>query len=108
MAFTPGPWTVVIPDDERGSVLIATDKPLFEDATQPVEVARIHGRLGSRGAATCGDYRSNARLIAAAPELYSVSKSLLSALDFSGQDLRTALKAVRLHAEAAIAKAEGK
>jgi hypothetical protein len=84
---TPGPWTV------NGTAIESAEFPVAyvqDDRDVPV-----------------GDWKANARLIAAAPEMYAAIKQQLQSLDGRVGDFQGMLAAHRA-LDAAIAKVEGR
>jgi len=93
--FTPGPWW-----EESDTYQVPRIWARFPDGS-PCDVACAEGD----GSIPFEERRANARLIAAAPELY---EALKKALDQSGCDGDLCAYAWHDEARAAIAKAEGK
>jgi hypothetical protein len=92
MKHTPGPWTAW--DDDRTGTL-------------PYVLSKQVTSLGNFYVAQCKVYE-DARLIAAAPELYDAVLMLLGCTDLNVDELdETSIEAIEL-ARKAIAKAEGK
>jgi hypothetical protein len=99
---TPGPWLAIADDDEDESGwVVASENALFDTIARPTAQP------------TEGEELANARLIAAAPELFDGCNALLGLLQLvSGRDdvtpeLREVLRTNHrvAEAEAAVAKA---
>jgi hypothetical protein len=99
---TPGPWLAIADDDEDESGwVVASENALFDTIARPTAQP------------TDGEELANARLIAAAPELFDGCNALLGLLQLvSGRDdltpeLREVLRTNHrvAEAEAAVAKA---
>jgi hypothetical protein len=73
VTHTPGPWVVEFATDKRGSDVIRTAGPVHSGATKGIEIAK----LGNRVKGKVGDYRHNARLLAAAPDLLEACRMFL-------------------------------
>jgi hypothetical protein len=114
--FTPGPWEVVGQDD-HSDVDRADDCVMITgqaDAQGLVEVALVYtidsfdpdGWSVEDRPATAAEYEANARLIAAAPDLYAAAKAFIVADDeqaaLSTMDVHQMFNALR----AAVEKAE--
>ena len=98
MKHTPGPW--YYEDDSFA--------PYIVDSTRLIRLADVHdtpylssGSCGRRAS------KANAHLLASAPELLEALRWIVDHGD-TGKGGRPAYHAMRAHARAAIAKAEGK
>lgn len=99
-AFTPGPWRSLIDPSSLGDRVFATV------AGKSVGVASVHSYRGrktidrtSRGA--------NARLIAAAPDLYEAAQMAIESLEWDGVGTRPDLRQIHDKFRAALAKVDG-
>ena len=73
---TPGPWTVVPGSHTRIGVLILTEQPMYAGAVRGAEIGRVRNI-------------ADARLIAAAPDLYALAQAVArrTATGISDQEL---------------------
>lgn len=94
---TYGPWEAVLPEDARGQpVPFYRGLVALVSMDPPVSVVACSGEVSSK------DWRANARLIAAAPELCAAAMAALNA--FAGDDRIIAMHARDL-LESALEKA---
>jgi len=108
MSHTPGPWVVWGPSSNDGEAEVVSN----QDGSKTVcWTADTYNEDEGEGEVTSED-QSNARLIAAAPELLSALKVLFEDwMTLVGKDLKELdedVSQIWSHCEAVIAKAEGK
>ena len=79
--WTPGPWTL---NNIGGYGKRGVFAPTFEDGKEPLATVRISGKYerGKLSRLSFEESDSNARLIAAAPELLEVCKYIEAAINF--------------------------
>lgn len=98
--FTPGPWRTVRPSDNPTKLYVRDCGGLIAEGPFP---SHYEGQ-DERFAKEVDQYEANARLIAAAPELY---EALDQILDDMGNDGLSCCQAAKDQARAALAKARG-
>ena len=95
MSHTPGPWSIYETAGNGGNIPARMEVVAPESEREKRLIANIYGFKLPEG-------RANARLIAAAPELYKALEDLLGFLVHGKKDRQSILRAT-----AALAKARG-
>lgn len=98
---TPGPWIAIESSDKREDGYIR-EETKTEDGRQ-VAVAQV-----ARAARPFSEYRANARLIAAAPDLLSALREMVIAAGGVGLDARARRQKALESALSVIDRAEGR
>ena len=99
--FTPGPWSIHHQHRVRGEVYSVRCKPKRDELSPCVAMVYNNKHF----AQVCNHSRSNAALIAAAPELYEALKELIAVLCHDGRDLSQEICTKMHDAESALAAA---
>lgn len=96
--FTPGKWTVHHGLMEPTFIHTAAKDEEYEDGKTPVICECYHGIKGQYPNFDHSELQANANLIAAAPEMYALLKTIADPATFMGaktcEELRTAIEAV--------------
>lgn len=103
-AFTPGPWVFAFDDEVGGApvLVIETDQPIG-DALRPICHVQPSYDLATDTFAIEPEDEANARVIAAAPELYEALSDILADDNPTVREMEIRLEAGRQ----ALAKARG-
>jgi hypothetical protein len=78
-SYTPGPWRITHEDAPNFHVT-AADATLPDPWEDPWNIAIVVGSCGYKDDPRTGSSRANARLIAAAPDLYEAAVTVLAGL----------------------------
>lgn len=87
-SFSPGPWTVTV---VKGSYLV----PFLVTAGEEKVVAQCKGDQLAPNATSIGEAGANARLIAAAPEMYEELKAVLFAMERTIPDAKQTIDNIK-------------
>lgn len=105
---TPGPWTLVYESVDEDYDLSEIQAPCHDHPNCHKTIMFVSGPVRPPQCSYGENTEANARLIAAAPDLYEALKAILAAYDGPTVDAATAVSSRIPMARKALAKADGR